>query len=171
MPYWAVLFRISLFDIVAEHGEQRHLQGPAHHGLKAVLQGGSLQQADDRRPAHGSPGHHHWEQDSRSYRHLYWTPAAGSSWFVKLTSTATRVDSNNQLCLRWQLVLTRSSPIIFANYSLAENQRVSSISAVYSSEYLLFVVGDKVQQQRHVFKQAWCYSVRRAWEHEDVIQS
>lgn len=45
----------------------------------------------------------------------------------------------------WQLVLTRSSPIIFANYSLEENQRVSSIAAVYSSEYLLFVVGDKVQ--------------------------
>ncbi|CAF96889.1 unnamed protein product, partial [Tetraodon nigroviridis] len=42
-----------------------------------------------------------------------------------------------------QLVLTRSSPIIFANYSLVENQRVSSIAAVYSSEYLLFVVGDK----------------------------
>uniref|UniRef100_A0A8C6UXX0 Sema domain-containing protein n=1 Tax=Neogobius melanostomus TaxID=47308 RepID=A0A8C6UXX0_9GOBI len=44
-----------------------------------------------------------------------------------------------------QLVLTRSSPIIFANYSLVENQRVSSIAAVYSSEYLLFVVGDKVR--------------------------
>lgn len=46
----------------------------------------------------------------------------------------------------WQLVLTRSSSIIFANYSLVENQRVSSIAAVYSSEYLLFVVGDKVQR-------------------------
>ncbi|KAK2862548.1 hypothetical protein Q5P01_002081 [Channa striata] len=45
-----------------------------------------------------------------------------------------------------QLVLTRSSPIIFANYSLVENQRVSSIAAVYSSEYLLFVVGDKMIQ-------------------------
>ncbi|XP_061544735.1 macrophage-stimulating protein receptor isoform X3 [Phycodurus eques] len=43
-----------------------------------------------------------------------------------------------------QLVLTRSSPIIFANYSLVENQRISSIAAVYSSEYLLFVVGDKM---------------------------
>lgn len=57
---------------------------------------------------------------------------------------------NHPVCLRWQLVLTRSSPVIFANYSLVENQRVSSIAAVYSSEYLLFVVGDKVQQQRHV---------------------
>uniref|UniRef100_A0A3Q3BEF5 Macrophage-stimulating protein receptor n=1 Tax=Kryptolebias marmoratus TaxID=37003 RepID=A0A3Q3BEF5_KRYMA len=45
-----------------------------------------------------------------------------------------------------QLVLTRSSPVIFANYSLVENQRVSSIAAVYSSEYLLFVVGDKMIQ-------------------------
>ncbi|KAK5913025.1 hypothetical protein CesoFtcFv8_002847 [Champsocephalus esox] len=45
-----------------------------------------------------------------------------------------------------QLVLTRSSPIIFANYSLVENQRVSSIATVYSSEYLLFVVGDKMIQ-------------------------
>ncbi|KAJ3602433.1 hypothetical protein NHX12_030188 [Muraenolepis orangiensis] len=45
-----------------------------------------------------------------------------------------------------QLVLTRSSPVIFANYSLAENQRVSSIAAVYSSQYLLFVVRDKMFQ-------------------------
>ncbi|XP_077459073.1 macrophage-stimulating protein receptor isoform X3 [Stigmatopora argus] len=42
-----------------------------------------------------------------------------------------------------QLVLTRLNPIIFANYSLVENQRISSIAAVYSSEYLLFVIGDK----------------------------
>lgn len=53
-------------------------------------------------------------------------------------------------CLRWQLVLTRSSPIIFANYSLVENQRVSPIAAVHSPEYLLFVVGDKVEQRRPV---------------------
>lgn len=53
--------------------------------------------------------------------------------------------------LCWKLVLTRSSPVIFANYSLVENQRVSSIAAVYSSEFLLFVVGDKVQQQSHIF--------------------
>ncbi|KAG7248101.1 hypothetical protein CRUP_019349 [Coryphaenoides rupestris] len=45
-----------------------------------------------------------------------------------------------------ELVLTRSSPVIFANYSLVENQRVSSIAAVYSTEYLLFVVGDKMFQ-------------------------
>ncbi|XP_024126276.1 macrophage-stimulating protein receptor [Oryzias melastigma] len=45
-----------------------------------------------------------------------------------------------------QLVLTRSSPVLFANYSLVENQRVSSIAAVYSTEYLLFVVGDKMIQ-------------------------
>uniref|UniRef100_A0A8C5DA49 Macrophage-stimulating protein receptor n=1 Tax=Gouania willdenowi TaxID=441366 RepID=A0A8C5DA49_GOUWI len=45
-----------------------------------------------------------------------------------------------------QLVLTRSSPVMFANYSIVENQRVSSIAAVYSSEYLLFVVGDKMIQ-------------------------
>uniref|UniRef100_A0A8C7RBR5 receptor protein-tyrosine kinase n=1 Tax=Oncorhynchus mykiss TaxID=8022 RepID=A0A8C7RBR5_ONCMY len=45
-----------------------------------------------------------------------------------------------------QLVLRRSSPTIFANYTLVENQRVSSIAAVYSSESLLFVVGDKVIQ-------------------------
>uniref|UniRef100_A0A8C7R461 receptor protein-tyrosine kinase n=1 Tax=Oncorhynchus mykiss TaxID=8022 RepID=A0A8C7R461_ONCMY len=45
-----------------------------------------------------------------------------------------------------QLVLRRSSPIIFANYTLVENQRVSPIAAVYSSESLLFVVGDKVIQ-------------------------
>lgn len=63
--------------------------------------------------------------------------------------------NNHMLCLCWQLVLTRSSPIIFANYSLVENQRVSSIAAVYSSEFLLFVVGDKVQQQSHVFKWEW----------------
>ena len=48
----------------------------------------------------------------------------------------------------WKLVLTRSSPVIFANYSLVENQRVSSNAAVYSSEYLLFVVGDKVRNFR-----------------------
>ncbi|XP_077459070.1 macrophage-stimulating protein receptor isoform X1 [Stigmatopora argus] len=45
-----------------------------------------------------------------------------------------------------QLVLTRLNPIIFANYSLVENQRISSIAAVYSSEYLLFVIGDKMFQ-------------------------
>ena len=43
-----------------------------------------------------------------------------------------------------QLVLRRSSPVIFANYSLVENQPVSSTAAVYSDQSLLFVVGDKV---------------------------
>ncbi|KAL0978630.1 hypothetical protein UPYG_G00173080, partial [Umbra pygmaea] len=43
-----------------------------------------------------------------------------------------------------QLVLRRSSPFIFANYTLAESQSVSSTAAVYSSETLLFVVGDKM---------------------------
>ncbi|KAL2091214.1 hypothetical protein ACEWY4_013477 [Coilia grayii] len=45
-----------------------------------------------------------------------------------------------------QLVLRRSSPVIFANYSLAKDQPVSSTAAVYSDEFLLFVVGDKVFQ-------------------------
>ncbi|XP_031423733.1 macrophage-stimulating protein receptor [Clupea harengus] len=45
-----------------------------------------------------------------------------------------------------QLVLRRSSPVIFANYSLVENQPVSSTAAVYSDQSLLFVVGDKMVQ-------------------------
>uniref|UniRef100_A0AAY5L3W5 Macrophage-stimulating protein receptor n=1 Tax=Esox lucius TaxID=8010 RepID=A0AAY5L3W5_ESOLU len=45
-----------------------------------------------------------------------------------------------------QLVLRRSSPFIFANFTLVENQRVSSIAAVYSAESLLFVVGNKMIQ-------------------------
>ncbi|KAJ8366432.1 hypothetical protein AAFF_G00355630 [Aldrovandia affinis] len=43
-----------------------------------------------------------------------------------------------------QFVLRRSSPIIFANYSLAENQRVSPIAAVQSEDSLLFVAGNKM---------------------------
>uniref|UniRef100_A0A8C9S4G1 Hepatocyte growth factor receptor n=1 Tax=Scleropages formosus TaxID=113540 RepID=A0A8C9S4G1_SCLFO len=43
-----------------------------------------------------------------------------------------------------QVVLRRSSPIIFANFSLAENQKVSPIAYVYSEESLLFVVGNKM---------------------------
>uniref|UniRef100_A0A8C9T277 receptor protein-tyrosine kinase n=1 Tax=Scleropages formosus TaxID=113540 RepID=A0A8C9T277_SCLFO len=35
-------------------------------------------------------------------------------------------------------------PIIFANFSLAENQKVSPIAYVYSEESLLFVVGNKM---------------------------
>ncbi|KAL7843711.1 hypothetical protein AOLI_G00252230 [Acnodon oligacanthus] len=45
-----------------------------------------------------------------------------------------------------QLVLRRSSPIIFANYSLVENQRVSATAAVLPPDHLLFVVGDKMIQ-------------------------
>ncbi|RXN34320.1 macrophage-stimulating receptor-like protein [Labeo rohita] len=45
-----------------------------------------------------------------------------------------------------QLVLRRSSPVIFANYSLVENQKVSSTAAVLSTDHLLFVVGDKMIQ-------------------------
>lgn len=63
---------------VLEHGEQRHMQRPSHHGVEALLQGGPLQQADDRCLAHVTAGHHHREQDCSPYRHLYWTPAAGT---------------------------------------------------------------------------------------------
>uniref|UniRef100_A0A672KRH1 Macrophage-stimulating protein receptor n=1 Tax=Sinocyclocheilus grahami TaxID=75366 RepID=A0A672KRH1_SINGR len=45
-----------------------------------------------------------------------------------------------------QLVLRRSSPIIFVNYSLVENQKVSSTAAVLSPDHLLFVVGDKITE-------------------------
>ncbi|XP_065097049.1 macrophage-stimulating protein receptor [Paramisgurnus dabryanus] len=45
-----------------------------------------------------------------------------------------------------QLVLRRSSPVIFANYSLVENQKVSSTAAVLPPEHLLFVVGNKMIQ-------------------------
>ncbi|XP_018589506.1 macrophage-stimulating protein receptor isoform X2 [Scleropages formosus] len=43
-----------------------------------------------------------------------------------------------------QLVLRRSGPIVFANYSLVENQKVSPIASVFSAESLLFVVGNKM---------------------------
>ncbi|KAG9353244.1 hypothetical protein JZ751_017820 [Albula glossodonta] len=56
--------------------------------------------------------------------------------------TVAHIGTSNGRLL--QLVLRRSSPIIFANYSLAENQRVSSIASVYSPEHLLFVVGNKM---------------------------
>lgn len=45
-----------------------------------------------------------------------------------------------------QYVLRRSSPTIFANYSLAPNQRVSSTAAVLPPDQLLFVVGNKMIQ-------------------------
>ncbi|XP_051568448.1 macrophage-stimulating protein receptor-like isoform X1 [Myxocyprinus asiaticus] len=44
-----------------------------------------------------------------------------------------------------QVILSRSIPVVFANYSLVEDkQRVSRIAAVRSSESLLFVVGNKL---------------------------
>nr|XP_046198940.1 macrophage-stimulating protein receptor-like [Oncorhynchus gorbuscha] len=43
-----------------------------------------------------------------------------------------------------QLILRRSSPIIFANYSLGEETEVSRKAAVQSDESLLFVVGNKM---------------------------
>ncbi|XP_053539574.1 macrophage-stimulating protein receptor isoform X2 [Ictalurus punctatus] len=44
-----------------------------------------------------------------------------------------------------QVILTLSSPIVFANYSLVEEpERVSRIAAVQSEESLLFVVGNKM---------------------------
>ncbi|KAF5904277.1 macrophage-stimulating protein receptor-like isoform X1, partial [Clarias magur] len=44
-----------------------------------------------------------------------------------------------------QVILTKSSPVVFANYSLVgEEEKVSRIAAVQSEESLLFVVGNKV---------------------------
>ncbi|XP_038863477.1 macrophage-stimulating protein receptor-like [Salvelinus namaycush] len=43
-----------------------------------------------------------------------------------------------------QLILKRSNPIIFANYSLGEDNEVSRKAAVQSNESLLFVVGNKM---------------------------
>ncbi|XP_035376334.1 macrophage-stimulating protein receptor [Electrophorus electricus] len=45
-----------------------------------------------------------------------------------------------------QLVLRRSSPVVFANYSLVEDQRVSATAAVLPPDHLLFVVGEKMFQ-------------------------
>lgn len=45
----------------------------------------------------------------------------------------------------FQVILSRSKPVMFANYSLVEEeQRVSRIAAVLSTERLLFVVGNKL---------------------------
>lgn len=63
---------------LVEHGEQRHMQRPPHHGVKALLQSGPLQQADDQRPAHLSAGYNHREQDCCPHWHLNWTSAAGT---------------------------------------------------------------------------------------------
>ncbi|XP_010867222.1 macrophage-stimulating protein receptor [Esox lucius] len=43
-----------------------------------------------------------------------------------------------------QLILRRSSPIFFANYTLAEGMEVSRKAAVHSNKSLLFVVGNKL---------------------------
>lgn len=44
-----------------------------------------------------------------------------------------------------QVILTKSSPVVFANYSLVEEEeKVSRIAAVQSEESLLFVIGNKV---------------------------
>lgn len=44
-----------------------------------------------------------------------------------------------------QVILTKSSPTVFANFSLVEEEeRVSRVAAVQSEESLLFVVGNKV---------------------------
>ncbi|CAM4627323.1 unnamed protein product [Leuciscus chuanchicus] len=44
-----------------------------------------------------------------------------------------------------QVILSKSVPVVFANYSLVEDmQRVSRMAAVRSSESLLFVVGNKL---------------------------
>ncbi|XP_076870132.1 macrophage-stimulating protein receptor isoform X2 [Brachyhypopomus gauderio] len=44
-----------------------------------------------------------------------------------------------------QVVLSRSNPVVFANYSLVEKEeKVSRIAAVQSEESLLFVVGNKM---------------------------
>lgn len=64
-------------SLVLEHGEQCHMQRPSNYGVKALLQSGPLQQADDRRPPHIFAGHHHREQDRSTYWHLDWTPPAG----------------------------------------------------------------------------------------------
>lgn len=53
------------------------MQRPSHYGVKAVLQSGPLQQADDERAAHVFAGNNHREQDRGPYWHLDWTPAAG----------------------------------------------------------------------------------------------
>lgn len=45
----------------------------------------------------------------------------------------------------FQVILNRSVPVVFANYSLVEDmQSVSRMAAIRSSESLLFVVGNKV---------------------------
>lgn len=54
-------------------------------------------------------------------------------------------ETTNEMTLFFlvQVILALYQPIVFANYSLGENQ-VSRTAEVYSDESLLFVVGNKV---------------------------
>ncbi|XP_048054741.1 macrophage-stimulating protein receptor isoform X1 [Megalobrama amblycephala] len=54
-------------------------------------------------------------------------------------------DQGRLLQFTFQVILSRSVPVVFANYSLVEDmQSVSRIAAIHSSESLLFVVGNKL---------------------------
>lgn len=85
-----------------EHGEQCHLQRPAHNGVQALLQSGPLQQTDDRRLANLSAGDNHREQDRCPYRHFQWTPAAGPpvlySMFI-MNHTLVQTSDLDLLCV------------------------------------------------------------------------
>ncbi|XP_035633029.1 macrophage-stimulating protein receptor-like isoform X1 [Oncorhynchus keta] len=70
---------------------------------------------------------------------------------VLLTSVLVTIIGNNTVAhigtkdgRLLQLILRRSNPIIFANYSLGEDNEVSRKAAVQSNESLLFVVGNKM---------------------------
>uniref|UniRef100_A0A4W5KI84 Macrophage-stimulating protein receptor n=1 Tax=Hucho hucho TaxID=62062 RepID=A0A4W5KI84_9TELE len=70
---------------------------------------------------------------------------------VLLTSVLVTIIGNNTVAhigtkdgRLLQLILRRSSPIIFANYSLGEETEVSRKAAVQSDESLLFIVGNKM---------------------------
>uniref|UniRef100_A0A673FPP7 receptor protein-tyrosine kinase n=1 Tax=Sinocyclocheilus rhinocerous TaxID=307959 RepID=A0A673FPP7_9TELE len=59
------------------------------------------------------------------------------------TKTVAHIGTDDGRLL--QVILSRSSLVVFANYSLVEEmQKVSRIAAVHSSESLLFVVGNKL---------------------------
>ncbi|KAM9536781.1 macrophage-stimulating protein receptor-like isoform 2-T2 [Salvelinus alpinus] len=70
---------------------------------------------------------------------------------ILLTSVLVTIIGNNTVAhigtkdgRLLQLILKRSNPIIFANYSLGEDNEVSRKAAVQSNESLLFVVGNKM---------------------------
>ncbi|KAK6321728.1 hypothetical protein J4Q44_G00087040 [Coregonus suidteri] len=70
---------------------------------------------------------------------------------VLLTSVLVTIIGNNTVAhigtkdgRLLQLILRRSGPIIFANYSLGEETEVSRKAAVQSDESLLFIVGNKM---------------------------